>query len=285
MTQSVEGVSYLAAFGGGVVSFASPCVLPIVPAYLSVITGLDVAEVRSGARQHLGRITRDTSLFVAGFSVVFILLGLSATAVGQVLFRNHLLLTRLSGAAVLAMALFLVGSVVLSSRAGLPGRLSSRAGLPGRLSSRAGVPGRSNSRALWMYGEARFHPSPSRLGPLAAPVAGAAFGFGWTPCIGPILASVLAVAASQGRSLEGATLLAFYSLGLGVPFLVTGLAFGRLAGAFDWVKRHFAVLTFSSAVVLAGFGILLALDRLTWVTTQLQTALQAVGLGRLVSLG
>jgi cytochrome c-type biogenesis protein len=265
MTQSVEGVSYLAAFGGGVVSFASPCVLPIVPAYLSVITGLDVAEVRSGARQHLGRIIRDTSLFVAGFSAVFILLGLSATAVGQALFRNHLLLTRLSGAAVLAMALFLVGSVVLSSRAGLPGR--------------------PPSRAPWIYSEARFHPSPSRLGPLAAPVAGAAFGFGWTPCIGPVLASVLAVAASQGRALEGATLLAFYSLGLGVPFLVTGLAFGRLAGAFDWVKRHFAVLTFSSAVVLAGFGILLALDRLTWVTTQLQTALQAVGLGRLVSLG
>src|SRR5436190_3113054 len=136
MTQSVEGVSYLAAFGGGVVSFASPCVLPIVPAYLSVITGLDVAEVRSGARQHLGRIIRDTSLFVAGFSAVFILLGLSATAVGQALFRNHLLLTRLSGAAVLAMALFLVGSVVLSSRAGLPGR--------------------PPSRAPWMYSEARF---------------------------------------------------------------------------------------------------------------------------------
>jgi cytochrome c-type biogenesis protein len=263
MAQSVEGVSYLAAFGGGVVSFASPCVLPIVPAYLSVITGLDVAEVRSGARRHLGRISRDTSLFVAGFSVVFILLGLSATAVGQALFRNHLLLTRLSGVAVLAMALFLVGSVVLSSRAGRPGRL----------------------RATWMYAEARFHPAPSRLGPLAAPVAGAAFGFGWTPCIGPVLASVLAIAATQGRVLEGAGLLASYSLGLGVPFLITGLAFGRLAGAFDWVKRHFIVLTFSSALVLAGFGILLTLDRLTWVTTQLQTALQAVGLGRLVSLG
>jgi cytochrome c-type biogenesis protein len=263
MAQSVEGVSYLAAFGGGVVSFASPCVLPIVPGYLSVITGLDVAEVRSGARQHLGRISRDTALFVAGFSAVFILLGLSATAVGQALFRNHLLLTRVSGVAVLAMAIFLIGSVVLSSRAGRPGRL----------------------RAPWLFGEARFHPSPSRLGPLAAPVAGAAFGFGWTPCIGPILASVLAVAASQGRSLEGATLLACYSLGLGLPFLLTGLAFGRLTGAFDWVRRHFAILTFSSAVVLAGFGILLALDRLTWVTTQLQTALQAVGLGRLVSLG
>jgi cytochrome c-type biogenesis protein len=116
-------------------------------------------------------------------------------------------------------------------------------------------------------------------------VAGAAFGFGWTPCIGPVLASVLAVAATQGRALEGAGLLAAYSLGLGVPFLVSGLALGRLAGAFDWVRRHFTVLTFSSAVVLAGFGILLALDRLTWVTTQLQTALNAVGLGRLVSLG
>jgi cytochrome c-type biogenesis protein len=253
MSQSVVGVSYLAAFGGGVVSFASPCVLPIVPAYLSVITGLDVAEVRSGPRHHLGRITRDTSLFVAGFSAVFILLGLSATAIGQALFRNHLLLTRLSGVAVLAMALFLVGSLAL--------------------------------RAPWMYGEARFHPSPSRFGPLAAPVAGAAFGFGWTPCIGPILASVLAIAATQGRALEGATLLACYSLGLGLPFLVTGLAFGRLAGAFDWVRRHFTVLTFSSALVLAGFGTLLALDRLTWVTTELQTALQAVGLGRLVSLG
>ncbi|TMM16029.1 MAG: cytochrome c biogenesis protein CcdA [Actinobacteria bacterium] len=263
MSQSVEGVSYLAAFGGGLVSFASPCVLPIVPAYLSVVTGLDVAEVRSGPRHHLGRITRDTTLFVAGFSAVFILLGLSATAVGQVLFRNHVLLTRLSGVAVLVMAAFLVGSLVLSSRAGRPARL----------------------RAWWMYAEARFHPSPSRFGPFAAPVAGAAFGFGWTPCIGPILASVLAIAATQGRALQGAALLACYSLGLGVPFLATGLALGRLAGAFDWVRRHFTVLTFSSAVVLAGFGVLLALDRLTWVTTQLQSALEAVGLGRLVSLG
>ena len=263
MTQSVEGVSYLAAFGGGVVSFASPCVLPIVPAYLSVITGLDVAEVRSGPQHHLGRIARETTLFVAGFSAVFILLGLSATAVGQALFRNHLLLTRLSGVAVLTMALLLIGSLALGSGAGLPGRL----------------------RAPWMYAEARFHPSPSRFGPFAAPVAGAAFGFGWTPCIGPILASVLAIAATQGRALEGAALLACYSLGLGVPFLATGLALGRLAGAFDWVRRHFTVLTLSSALVLAGFGILLALDRLTWVTTQLQTALQAVGLGRLVSLG
>jgi cytochrome c-type biogenesis protein len=253
MTQGVESVSYLAAFGGGVVSFASPCVMPIVPAYLSVITGLDMAEVRHGARQHLVRIARDTSLFIAGFSAVFILLGLSATAVGQALFRNHILLTRLSGVVVLAMAVFLVGSLLL--------------------------------RAPWLYGEARFHPSPSRFGPLAAPVTGAAFGFGWTPCIGPVLASVLAVAATQGRALEGAGLLAAYSLGLGVPFLVSGLALGRLAGAFDWVRRHFTVLTFSSAVVLAGFGILLALDRLTWVTTQLQTALNAVGLGRLVSLG
>ncbi len=193
MSQSVEGVSYLAAFGGGVVSFASPCVLPIVPAYLSVITGLDVAEVRSGPRQHLGRITRDTSLFVAGFSAVFILLGLSATAVGQVLFRNHLLLTRLSGVAVLVDG-------------GLPGGLA-RARAPEPV-VRAGL------RASWMYGEARFHPSPSRFGPLRRarwPEPRSASGGprasvpSWPRCSPS--------PRPQGRALEGAALLACYSLG------------------------------------------------------------------------
>ncbi len=158
-------VGYLAAFAGGVVSFASPCVLPIVPAYLSIITGLDVAELQHGTRRHLFTIARDTALFVAGFSAVFILLGVSATTIGGAVFRNQARLTRVSGLAVLTMALFLAGSLVL--------------------------------RSPWLYQEKRFHPNLSRFGPFAAPVAGAAFGFGWTPCIGPVLGSVLAVAAAQ----------------------------------------------------------------------------------------
>lgn len=250
---NAEGVSYLAAFGGGVVSFASPCVLPIVPAYLSVITGLDITEVRQPTRAQLARIAGHTGLFIAGFSAVFIALGLSATTFGQVLFRNHLLLTRASGLVVLAMAMFLVGSLVV--------------------------------RAPWLYRELRFHPSPSRFGPLAAPVAGAAFGFGWTPCIGPVLGSVLALAATQGHAVHGGTLLAAYSAGLGLPFLVTGVAFARLAGAFAWVKRHSTGLTLAGAISLGFFGVLLTLNRLVWVTSQVQSALRALGLGRLVNLG
>ena len=250
---SSEGVTYAAAFGGGVVSFLSPCVLPIVPAYLSMVTGLEVSEVQAGAGRQLGRIARDTALFVAGFSLVFILLGLSATAVGQAVFRNHLLLTRVSGVVVLAMALFLAGSLVL--------------------------------RLPWLYQERRFHPALSRFGPFAAPVAGMAFGFGWTPCIGPVLGSVLAVAGASGKAWEGGSLLGAYSLGLGIPFLAAGLALGRLAGAFRWVKRHFTAITLASALVMAFFGVLLVLNRLVWVTTQVQDALRAVGLARLIRLG
>ncbi len=253
MALSGGDFGYLVAFGGGLVSFLSPCVLPMVPAYLSVVTGLDLAEIHGGGQRHLSRIARDATLFVLGFSVVFIALGLSATALGRALFTNQVLLTRLSGLLVLMMGLFLAGSLVL--------------------------------RAPRLYGERRMAITPSRFGPLAAPVAGAAFGFGWTPCIGPVLGSVLAIAATQGQSARGAGLMVAYSAGLGLPFLVAGLALGRLAGGFAWVRRHFVGLTLTAALALVGFGVLLTLDRLSWLTSQLQAGLQAVGLGSLVNLG
>ncbi|MFA5885123.1 MAG: cytochrome c biogenesis protein CcdA [Acidimicrobiia bacterium] len=248
-----DGVSYVAAFGAGVVSFLSPCVLPLVPAYLAMVTGLEVAEVRAPTRRHLARIGRDTGLFVLGFSVVFILLGLSATTIGSVLIRNQLLLTRLSGIFVLSMALFLLGSLVLQSS--------------------------------WLSGEARFHPSPSRFGPFAAPITGAAFAFGWTPCIGPVLGSVLAIGATQGEALRGASLMAVYSLGLGLPFLLSGLLFGHLSRVFAWIKDHFTVITAVSALALAFFGVLLVLNRLIWVTTQVQSGMRSVGLDGFINLG
>lgn len=200
---TTTSVTYLAAFGGGVVSFLSPCVLPLVPAYLSVITGLDIAEVQSGSQRHLARIARDTGMFVGGFSVVFVLLGLSATTLGVAL-RHHLgLLTRICGVVVLAMAVFLAGSLV--------------------------------AKAPWLYQERRFHPRPSRFGPLAAPIAGAAFAFGWTPCIGPVLGPILTLAGGRETVGEGALLLTAYSLGLGIPFLIAALfsgAFMRFLGKF-----------------------------------------------------
>jgi cytochrome c-type biogenesis protein len=173
-----DGVTYLAAFGGRLVSFLSPCVLPLVPAYLSLVTGLDVADVKE--RRHTARVAFHTGLFIAGFSAVFVLLGLSATTAGKTLFRNQVLLTRVSGLVVVAMALFVLGSLVL--------------------------------RSPWLYAEKRFHPRLARFGPFAAPVAGVAFGFGWTPCIGPVLTSVLAVAATREGAARGALLLATYHL-------------------------------------------------------------------------
>src|SRR5260370_26318685 len=112
---SGAGVGYVAAFGGGLVSFASPCVLPLVPAYLSIVTGLEISEIEHGRRRHLWRIARDTGLFIAGFAVVFIMLGLTATALGQALVHRQALITRISGLVVLAFALFIVGSLVLKS--------------------------------------------------------------------------------------------------------------------------------------------------------------------------
>jgi len=249
----VSDVGYFAAFGGGFVSFLSPCVLPLVPAYVSMVTGLDVAELREGEGRHVGRIVRDTGLFVLGFGTVFVVLGLGANAFGGAVFRNQIMLTRISGLVVVAMALFLAGSLVV--------------------------------RAPWLYQELRFHPSPSRLGPLAAPVTGAAFGFGWTPCIGPVLGSVLAFAGASGHAAHAAVLLAVYSLGLGLPFLVVGLALGRLGGTLAWVKRHTTAITFTSSAILGVLGMLLVFNQLTRVTTDTQSLFRSIGLGRLVTLG
>lgn len=245
-------VGYVAAFGGGVISFVSPCVLPLVPGYLSVVTGLDFFPTEGGARAHVTRILRETSLFVLGFGVVFVMLGLIATSVGETLNDNKILLTRISGGVVLAMALFLGASLVV--------------------------------KAPWMFREARFHPDLSRFGPFAAPVAGIAFGFGWTPCLGPILASVTAFAATRGAT-EGAGLLAAYAVGLGVPFLVVGLAFGRLTGTISWIRKRSTAITLASVTLLALFGVLLVLNQLTWVTSELETLMRAIGLGRLVDAG
>ncbi len=248
-----NSVSYVAAFGGGVASFVSPCVLPIVPGYLSVITGLDLRDPEQGSRHHLLRIARDTTLFVAGFTVVFVLLGITATTIGTAIFTNKELLLRISGALVIAMALFLAGTLVLNS--------------PG------------------LYREARFHPNLDRFGRFAAPVAGAAFGFGWQPCLGPILAAVSAVAATSGSAAQGAALLFVYSLGLGVPFLIVGLALGRLSGMLSFVRRHSRGITMISVVVMGAFGVLLFTDKLTWVTSELETFMRSIGLGRLVTAG
>jgi cytochrome c-type biogenesis protein len=242
-----------AAFGAGVISFLSPCVLPIVPGYLSLVTGLSVGEIREQQRHYLKRIAVNTVLFVLGFTVVFVLLGLITTAAGNALFRNQETLTRLSGALVLLMACYLAGSQLLTTPR--------------------------------LYQEFRFHPHLERFGPVAAPVAGAAFGLGWTPCIGPILGSVLGFAA-RGESLTRATvLLVAYSFGLGASFLAVGLAMGKLTRTMDWCKRHSRTITLVSAALLAAFGLVLLTNSLPTVTARMSDFMRSTGFGWLVDAG
>jgi cytochrome c-type biogenesis protein len=249
----VNLLAYLAAFGGGVVSFLSPCVLPLVPGYLSVVTGLDLTELQDEPRVHTRRNVATTAWFVAGFGVVFVALGLSASGFGQLLRDHQSILTRVSGAVLLAMALFLLGSLFL--------------------------------RAPWLYQEKRFHPQLGRFGNAAPAVAGVAFGFGWSPCIGPILGSILGIAANQHRLWAGGTLLAVYSLGLGLPFLLSGLLLSRLGGALGWVKRHFVLIVGGSAVIIGAFGLLLMFDQLSRLSVHLQEWLTDAHLRWLVELG
>lgn len=177
-------------------------------------------------------------MFVGGFGTVFVLLGLSVGALGRAVLHQHAVLTRISGVVVVAMALFLFGTLLLQA--------------PG------------------LYREWRIHPRLARLGPFAAPVAGAAFAFGWTPCVGPILASVLALSANQGHIPQGALLLAVYSLSLGTPFLAVALFFDRMRRPLGWLRRHGTSVTAVSATGLAVMGVLLVLDRMAWVTTLVQ---------------
>jgi len=243
----------LTAFGGGVISFLSPCVLPIVPGYLSLITGLSVGEIQEPQRHYLKRIAVNTGLFVLGFTVVFVLLGLIATTAGSAIFRNQETLTRVSGGLVLLMAIYLAGSQILTTPR--------------------------------LYQEFRFHPHLDRFGPIAAPVAGAAFGLGWTPCIGPVLGAVLGFAAGSQDVAHATALLLAYSLGLGTSFLAVGLAMGKLTRTLDWFKRHSRAITLFSAAVLAVFGLVLLTDSLPTVTARLSDVLRSNGFSWLVEAG
>ncbi len=235
----MSAMEVVIAFAGGVASFLSPCVLPLVPAYLSVSTGLTPTDLRHGSTNRLLAV-RGAALFIAGFSSVFVVLGLSATAIGSALLSHQVALARVAGVLVAGLALAMIaGTLPISWR-------------PSR--------------------EARFHPDVRRFGTWGAPLAGAAFAFGWTPCIGPVLGSVLAVAANEGSTSLGAVLLMAYSAGLGIPFLATAVAFERALGIHRWAARHAHVLTRSAAFVLAVYAALLVSGQLTWITLRLQGA-------------
>jgi cytochrome c-type biogenesis protein len=225
-------VGFVVAFGGGMLSFLSPCVLPLVPGYLSLMSGVSTADLSEPTAESRRLVLRATLLFVAGFTLVFTLLFASASAIGQTLFDHQRALNQVAGVVTIVMGLLIAG--VVSPRL--------------------------------LQQERRFHVSPSRLGVFAPPAMGMAFAFGWTPCIGPILAAVLPLAAAQGTLARGMGMLVAYSLGLGVPFVAAGLALGRLTRVFAFVKRNFRVFNLVSGLLLAGFGLLLLTSNVTWLS-------------------
>lgn len=246
-TISADPLGFLVAFGAGMLSFLSPCVLPLVPAYVSMVSGLSAAEIEAGEKRHIVPLLRGVLGFIAGFTVVFTALGAAASGLGHLLLDHQRGLVIVAGAVIVILGLWLTG---------------------------VGTP------RLFMR-ERRFHPRASRLGVWAPPVMGMAFAFGWTPCIGPVLGGVLGLAATRATLTSGLLLLVSYSLGLGVPFLATGLAFGHLTEVMARVRRRMGVVNAVAGLLLVAFGVLLLTDNLHWVTSAVSHALSAVGLGRL----
>ena len=278
------GVSAFAAFVAGLVSFLSPCVLPLVPGYISMLSGIGVEQLKEGQTPRGGLLTSALA-FVFGFSIVFITFGASASAVGSFLVRNRSLLAPLAGALIVLFGLHLVGWLAkISLRAGFViGIVFIAAGLA--LGFRPGILGTTLKAAQfysisiifllgpamtrWLNRDVRFRNLGGQPGIISGFLMGFAFAFGWTPCIGPILAGVLAIAATRETIGQGVFLLACYSAGLAIPFLVTALGIGGFLKFYQRFRRHLHTVEVFSGVLLLAVGGLVFFNRLTWLSGKL----------------
>lgn len=237
----MENVTLFAAFVAGVLSFISPCVLPLIPGYLSFVSGVTLDEMRgTGAPGQASIAARRRAVimsvaFVLGFSLVFVSLGASATAIGTLLMDHLSLLGKIAGVVIILFGLHMMGVL----------------------------------RIGWLYSEKRMQTSGKPAGFLGAMLVGIAFAFGWTPCIGPILAAILAVAATQESVGEGVKLLAVYSAGLGVPFIATALAINKFFAASARIRKHYHTIEVISGVLLVAVGVLIFTNRFTVIAQYL----------------
>jgi cytochrome c-type biogenesis protein len=247
MTDPASGVGVLAALAAGFVSFLSPCVLPLVPGYLSAVTGVMPKDLE---RASLRRVLGPSLLFVASFSAIFILLGLTATALGSSLNDHRQTLELVSGWTIIVLGLFFLATPFVT-------RLN-REWRVDALMERAG-----------------------RGGPV---VAGAAFAIAWTPCVGPTLGAILSAAALSESTAHGAYLLAWYSAGLAIPFLLTTVAFNRMTTLFAAVKRHYAVIVAAGGAILVVMGVLIVTGELSQLNIEAQRMLNNLGLDFLTGI-
>ena len=225
-----QEVTLVAAFAAGILSFISPCVLPLIPGYISFISGLTLEEMQGEASAAASRrhVIIASLAFVFGFTVVFVAAGASATAVGRFLAQSTIV-QKIAGSILIVLGLHMMGVF----------------------------------RIRFLEQEKRIHTQRKPAGPLGAFLVGIAFAFGWTPCIGPILGGILTIAASRDSVGEGMQLLAVYSLGLGVPFFATALAINHFFTAFAKIRRHYHKVELVSGALLVVIGLLIFTNRFT----------------------
>lgn len=228
-----DSVSLSIAFGAGVLSFLSPCVLPLVPSYLSFVTGMTLDDLQEGSDRK--RTLTYALLFVTGFTLVFVLLGASASFLGQFFRHYEVWLSRIGGIVIILLGLHLTGAL----------------------------------RILPLLREKRIHVSDRPATYLGTIGVGAAFGAGWTPCIGPVLGAILTFAGMQEHFWTGVILLFVYSLGLAVPFLVSALALDSFLNAFKRFRRFLPTVQVVSGLLLIGLGLLLLTGTFTILTSYL----------------
>ena len=243
-------IGYMAAALGGVISFLSPCVLPLVPAYLCYVAGISFDRLNDDSVAQNPELRRQVmagaTAFVLGFSTVFVLLGASATAVSRLLVGNLDILGRVAGVVIVLFGLHMAGLLPLP----------------------------------WLNREARFAPDRRGGGLLGGFIIGMAFAFGWTPCIGPILAAILAIAASQSTVQSGMTLLAVYSLGLGAPFLLAALGLPAFMGFMQRFRRHMRTVELAAGGLLVLTGVMIffgSLQSFSYLLLELFPALGTIG--------
>jgi cytochrome c-type biogenesis protein len=232
----------VAAFGVGFLSFVSPCVLPLVPGYLSTISGVSFAELQEGRRR--ATVLGPALLFCLAFTLMFVALGMTATGLGQTLQDHRQLLRTVAGVLIALMGALFIGTLFVP--------LLNREWRPEGLLSRA-----------------------STGGPI---VAGLAFAVAWLPCTGPTLGAILTAASTEQTVGRGAVLLAFYALGLAVPFVLSALAFSSLSGFFRFFRRHYTAITLISGVVLVAMGVLLLTNELTRLNSKALSLMDDLGI-------
>src|SRR5215467_12020842 len=231
----MDQVPIFTAFAAGLVSFLSPCVLPLVPGYISIVSGssLDQLKAREKDSSLFRTVLLNSIMFIIGFSITFILLGASATWIGQILLSKMRLLGQIAGLILIAFGIHLTGLVKINA----------------------------------LYKDKRFHNLEKPRGLVGALVLGLAFAFGWTPCIGPILAGIMTIASTKQTVTQGMFLLAIYSAGLGIPFLVTSLCLNQFLAFYGRFKKHFHAVEIVSGALVVAVGVLILTGSLSRLAT------------------